>query len=504
MVLPLDSRQARIARRLLDEPSPASVEVLASDLGLTPRVVRYNLASVEAVLDAGGLRLIRRRGLGVWVEGDDSARQAVRSGLDAAPGPSVVDPGDRRARVIVALLDAAPGALRLESLEAGLDVSRPTIRRDVRAVEAWLEGHRLHLARIPGVGVAVRGSEVDVRAALLAIVLETVPALVLAEHAQLRSAAARRVDPTSNGLDRFVATLDLATFRTLLEPELSGSDDPGLLTATVALAIVAQRVGAGHPAKLAGGRLRSLLDHPASETTARIAAAMTAATGLRFGQPDVAAITESLLGLVELTDTHAMPGTRDLRLIDRIVQLAADRLHPSLADDAQLRESLLEHLRRLRVRLRYGLPVSNPLQQEVRQRYPEVFAVASDVLAQVGPIGGGATPPEEIGFLTMYLAGSLERHRLRPKVRVTVVCPAGMATAWILVSRLLAEFPQVEIVRVVSKAAFELDDDLGTDLIVSTVPLESAEQADRSVVVSPLLRERDVRRLARVLGAPAH
>jgi mannitol operon transcriptional antiterminator len=105
----------------------------------------------------------------------------------------------------------------------------------------------------------------------------------------------------------------------------------------------------------------------------------------------------------------------------------------------------------------------------------------------------------------MYLAGSLERHRLRPKIRVTVVCPAGMATAWILVSRLLAEFPQVEIVRVVSKAAFELDErDLDTDLIVSTVPLEATDGAGRSLVVSPLLRERDVRRLSRVLGAPAH
>jgi mannitol operon transcriptional antiterminator len=505
MVLPLDSRQARIARRLLDEPSPASVEVLASDLGLSPRVVRYNLPSVEAVLEAGGLRLTRRRGVGVWVDGGEEARAAVRAGLDAAPGPAVVDAGDRRARVIVALLDAAPDALRLESLERALDVSRPTIRRDVRGVESWLEGHRLHLARIPGVGVGIRGSEIDVRGGLLAIVLETVPVHVLADHARMPSAAARRTDPTSNGLDGFVASLDLSTFREVLEPELGGSEDPGLLTATIALAIVARRVAAGHPARLAGGRLRSLLDHPASETAARIASAMTAATGVVFGQPDVAAITESLLGLVELTATHALPGTRELRLIDRIVHLAADRLHPSLADDAQLRESLLEHLRRLRVRLRYGLPVSNPLQQEVRERYPEVFAVASEVLAEVGPIGGSATPPEEVGFLTMYLAGSLERHRLRPKVRVTVVCPAGMATAWILVSRLLAEFPQVEIVRVVSKAAFELDEqDLGTDLIVSTVPLEGAEQPWPSVVVSPLLRERDVRRLSRVLGAPAH
>jgi transcriptional antiterminator len=232
---------------------------------------------------------------------------------------------------------------------------------------------------------------------------------------------------------------------------------------------------------------------------------MTTATGKALGNTDVAAITESLLGLVELAEARRLAGTRELRLIERIVKSAADRLHPSLQEDVQLRESLLEHLRRLQVRLRYGIPVSNPLQNEVRSRYPEVFAVAADVVAEVGSVGGVAIPPEEIGFLTMYLAGSLERRRLRPKIRVTVVCPAGMATAWILVSRLLAEFPQVEIAQVVSKAAFELDAGApATDLIVSTVPLENNEDIGPSLVVSPLLRERDVRRLSRILGAPAH
>jgi transcriptional antiterminator len=113
-------------------------------------------------------------------------------------------------------------------------------------------------------------------------------------------------------------------------------------------------------------------------------------------------------------------------------------------------------------------------------------------------------PPEEIGFLTMYLAGSLERHRLRQKVRVTVVCPAGMATAWILVSRLAAEFPHVEVTRVVSKSAFELQVDADTaDVVVSTVPLDEPALV-QTVVVSPLLRDRDVRRLARIFGEPTH
>ena len=504
-VLPLDTRQARIARRLLDGTAPTNVDTLASEVDLTPRVVRYNLPSVEGFLRAGGIRLVRRRGVGVWLDGTAASRRALLARLDERVGPPVVDAADRRARVIVALLDAFPDPVRLETLEHALAVSRPTVRRDVRGAESWLEGHRLHVGRRPGVGIVVLGSETEVRGGLLAILLESVPAHDLADEAQMPSAAARRRDPATTGVAPFVRDLDLATFRAILESEVGDVDDRGLLTASVALAIAARRIRRGRPARLAGGRLRSLLDHPASEIAGRIAARMAIAIGQPLGNADVAAITEALLGLVELAETRTLPGTRELRLIDRIVTLSAERLHPSLADDTQLRDSLLEHLHRLRVRLRYGIPVSNPLQAEVRSRYPEVYAVATEILAEVGSVGGIAIPQEEVGFLTMYLAGSLERHRLRPKIRVTVVCPAGMATAWILVSRLLAEFPQVEIAQVVSKAAFELDPEgPATDLIVSTVPLERDDDVGPSLVVSPLLRERDVRRLSRILGAPAH
>lgn len=499
--LPLDSRQAGIARLLLDGTGVTSVEQVASELQLTHRVVRYNLPSVEAYLAERGLHLGKRRGVGVWVDGEPAARATVRQSLDVALGPAVLDPSDRQSRVLLALLESAPDALRSETLEERLGVSRPTVRRDVRVAETWLEQHRLHLRRLPGVGLAVRGSEVDVRAAMLSLVLERIPANVLAA-----SAAAPGPRPTNGhaGLNSYVAELDLPTFRTILQAELRDFDDrdPTMLTATLSLAILARRVRGDHHARLVRGRLRSLMDHPVSEAATRIAAAVQQQIGIPLASPEAAAITESLLGFVELRDSPPVPEAHLVKLIDRLVAAAASRLHPSLADDELLRANLTEHVRRLHVRLRYGLPVSNPLQREVQKRYPDVYAVATEILAEVGPLDGSAIPVEEIGFLTMYLAGSLERQRLRPKVRVTVVCPAGMATAWILVSRLLAEFPQLEVVHVISKTAFEHEArDAGTDLVISTVPLEGLSEVPW-LAVSPLLQERDVRRLARLVGPP--
>jgi mannitol operon transcriptional antiterminator len=516
--LPLDTRQARIARRLLETVGPASVDDLATELNLTDRMVRYNLASVDSVLAEHGLRLARQSGIGIWIEGSPAARQGLLAALDRSTGPAVLDPSDRRGRILLALLVASPDPLRSEALEERLGVSRPTIRRDMREAEGWLEQHRLHLRRMPGRGIAVAGSEIDVRGGMLALLLE-----IVAVPALLRRAAAdpvtRSVEPPAGpapdatasaparpvvqtDVDAFLVSLDLATFRSILSRELRDLDDrdPTVMTAALYLAIAALRIRAGRAVRLGGGRLRSLLDHPVAASAARIAAAGERAIGVPFGRMDVAAITESLLGLTQLVDIAARPEAMDVRYIDRIIAAAASRLHPSLAEDEQLRSSLSEHVRRLHVRLRFGLPITNPLQQEVRRRYPDVYRAAAEILAEVGPVVGSEMPVEEVGLVTMYLAGSLERHRLRPKVRVTVVCPAGMATAWILVSRLVAEFPQIEVIRVVSQAAFGTEPGDEPDLVVSTIPLVDPPGGPMSIVVSPLLREADIRRLGRVLG----
>jgi len=501
-VVPLDTRQARIARHLLMESSPATVRSIASALRLTPRMVHYNLKRIERYMRDAGLRVVRRPGVGVWLEGSDEQRRAVAAALDLATGPRVLDAAGRRVRALAALLDRAPEPLQMLDLERQLEASRQTVRRDVRDAESWLEEHRLHLQRLPGVGLAIRGDEIDVRKALLALILDAVPQDILFAEAPRNGSRAvepeRHVDP----LISFADSLEAATYRAILTEQIRELDSTGPMTTagSVYLAIVARRVRAGRRAQLRSGQLRSLIDHPVAEAASAIAVAVERKVGLALEEVDTAAITEFLLGFAELVGTPASTDDESEQ-VERLVLSAAKRIHPALADDIQLRRSLAEHIQRLRVRLRYGLPVSNPLDHEVRERYPDVYEAASQIVAELGV--GNPVPPEEVGFLTMYLAGSLERNRLRPKVRVTVVCPAGMATAWILVSRLAALFPQIEVMRVVSKAAFEhRSDGTETEIVISTVPVDADGDQVRSIVVSPLLHERDIRRLSHILGEP--
>src|SRR5882762_4444882 len=226
-VVPLDSRQASITRLLLSEERPATVEAIASELKLTGRIVRYNLPSIDTFLRPEGLRVMRRRGVGVWVSGNDDRRHAILTSLGSVAGPRVLDGDDRKLQVLAALLDASPLPVHIADLEVQVGASRPTVRRDLRAAEAWLEGHHLHLQRLPGVGIAVRGSEIDIRKGLLSLLLEAVPAeRLLSEMSESTSPRPPHVTDT-RGLAEFASRLDLPTHRSILTQQLLEPDDNG-------------------------------------------------------------------------------------------------------------------------------------------------------------------------------------------------------------------------------------------------------------------------------------
>jgi len=262
------------------------------------------------------------------------------------------------------------------------------------------------------------------------------------------------------------------------------------------LAVTLDRLQAGHVIEMEPGRHRSLTDHPVSLTAAPLAAAFADEFEIELPAAEVAGLTEYLLGLEALAgETENVDADVDAEFLDRIMVTAAEALHSTLTSDTELRRSLAHHLDRLSVRLRYGLPIHNPLLKEVKTRYPEVHAVAAELSAVVAEHFHSSVPEDETGYITMYLCGALERTRLKPGRRAIVVCPSGMATAWILVSRIQAEFPHLELTSVMSARAFSALEQADADLVITTVEMEPPKIP--IVVVNPLLTPDDVKRVAR-------
>lgn len=498
MSAPLDSRVVRIVRWLMAQTEPRSTSDLAADLVLSERAVRYRLSSVQNFLTSHGAELVRQRGTGLSVVADDESRSAIIADLDArSAAPRVYAPEEREHLLLDALLWNHPDIISLDRLNEDLEVSKTSARRDLRRCEPWLERMGLPLLRKPGKGIALLGSEQRVRRALVQLFLEAVPADVLDELVSMSIDDASLVQVrVPAGLRDRLASLPLeicsrALRGTGLRDRLSAGNSD--LVYTLYVAITEARVEQGHDIELEPGQFLSLNDHPAADAVRELGAGLEAEGRPALVPEEIAGLTEYLLGFDALLADDVVANDVE-RLVSDILDIATERLHASLVEDDELRRSLSMHLSRLSVRLRYGLPVHNPLLEEVAERYPDVQAVAEDLSEKISEHFGAPIHADEIGFITMYLSGAMERGHLRPRKQAMVVCPSGMATAWVLVSRLQAEFPELALAEVLSASVYEERDASRFDLIISTVPLEDAGAP--VIVVSPLLSSSDVRRLS--------
>lgn len=501
MSAPLDSRVARIVRWLISQDEPRSTSDLAVDLVLSERAVRYRLAAAENYLESFGATLVRQRGTGLFVEVSSEARQTILDDLgERSTAPRVYAPDEREHLLLDSLLWNHPGTTALDQLNEDLEVSKTSARRDLRRCEPWLERMGLPLVRKSGQGIALIGSEQRVRRALVQLFLEAVPADVLDEllHTPFEDATRIRVRVPAGLQDRF-ASLSMyecaqAVGAQPLREQLSSGNSE--LVYTLYLAVTEARVSQGHAIDLDPGQYRSLVEHPAFLTVRQLANSLAELGRPTWSDEEVAGLTEYLLGFNALNQEPGIEGNVE-ELVDLILALATDRLHQSLLGDDLLRRGLSAHFSRLSVRMNYGLPVHNPLASEVAVRYPDVQAVADEARPTIESHVGVPISDDELGFVTMYLSGAMERANLRPRRRAMVVCPSGMATAWVLVSRLQAEFPELALVQVLSAIEYEQQDTSDFNFVISTIPLPEIDAP--VVVVSPLLSSSDVQTLAAML-----
>lgn len=492
---PLDSRVIRIVRWLLAQTTARPTADLAADLGLSQRIVRYRLGAAENYLAEFGVTLERRRGAGILAVADETTRHAILDDLDSRDDtPRVYAPEERSRLMIAGLLWAAPGLTSLDDLHVELGVSKTSARRDLQLCEPWLDRNGLPVVRRPGRGVGIVGPERRIRQVMVQLLLEAVPAGLIQAYVRGDDdgpdALAARVPV---GLRERLDDLPLAEVSAVLrDSPLAGrlATDQGEVVFALYLATSVARVQRGHLVETEAGLQRSVMEHPVAGSVGAIIPGLERLLDEPLDTAEIGAITEYWLGLDTATDAAPVV-TLDAGVVDGLLTIAADRLHAALADDPELRNGLAAHLERLSVRLRHGLPVHNPLLQEVRTRYPEVHEVAGLLGANIEEQLGAPVAEDEVGFLTMYLSGAMERARLQPRRRVAVVCPSGMATAWVLVSRIQAEFPEFDLVEVLSEGSYEELDHTQIDLVISTVPVREAGAP--VVVVSPLLSAGDVK-----------
>jgi activator of the mannose operon, transcriptional antiterminator len=492
-------RKAEIIKLIWNETKPISVETIAHSIHVSPKTIRNELDDLEHLLADYQIRLVKKPGQGITLEGSAEAKQKLSAYFQSWDEQKMLTPIDRQ-RNLLAKLFAENRPLLIKSLSLDYYVSRSTITKDITELNKRLSSFNLRIDYLKGEGITIVGEEADQRKAMAKLVplYDQGSQILYVEDDTVGSSAF---------LQRFKEALQVDYQR--VERIVNDAESQlGFRFSTEAkvnliihLAIAIKRTLQGSPITLTE-ELTQTLDGQREITIAEHTAhRIEIEFGVRLPKAETYYILLHFMGAKRLQEGldvlsfKLSSDTPDLeRIILELIRRVQSDLNLFLESDAQLFNSLLLHLKPTLNRLKYGLSLDNPLYQQIQNSYPglcETLGVHSDLFKVHFGID---MPSHEIAYLALHFAAAQERNT-KP-IRALVMCASGLGTAQLIVAKLRRAFTNLNIVDVVSSLDASRYSEADIDLIISTIPVSSPI---KTVVINALMTTTDLQHVKAVL-----
>lgn len=178
--------------------------------------------------------------------------------------------------------------------------------------------------------------------------------------------------------------------------------------------------------------------------------------------------------------------------VKQLIVNVSDSLNIDLTKDSSLLEKLLVHLYQMKLRLESKTTVINPLLQEIKNNYPDLYGVVWYALSEFSENNHLVVSDDEVGFVTLHFQAAVERNK--EINRILFVCPNGIGMSSLICAKMKRILPAAALTEVTSKHDLVKKDLSNVSLIISTVKL--SEQHVPVVNISPIMTISDMKKIA--------
>ena len=476
----LNERCGEILRRILQSTTALRVEVLAKDLGISERTIRYDLNRIDDYLKEQALPpLCRKPREGIFLDLTPAQKARFQSGAyKEEPYRYVLSQKERIAAIAYALL-SHNDYIPVQQLADNLHVSKTTIYADIQAFKELLDPTGRYIKAAKGKGVLLTGDESALRNLVLHSLLVNSDELNFSDVSYLE-------------MFRLIPLERLQGFVKEAETQLNKFfSDYALRNMVLHLAIAVKRIQLGKTVEMVHEELSNLIKAPEFSVAAGIAARLEEACSVHIPESEIAYITIHLLGSSFSTETQAQDIYLQMVVSTLIARMRQECGIPFDRDE-QLYENLGEHMGPAIYRLRHGININNPLIDEIKEDYPHIFGCIRRAVSQLEKEWSIQLSDAECGYLAIHFLASrerMQRHRKR-KARVMLVCDAGIGTSQLILLRLHSIFDFETVGTMPAHAAPEQLQKEGLDLVVTTIPLSNCPV--HCIQVTPFLTEKNI------------
>lgn len=151
-------------------------------------------------------------------------------------------------------------------------------------------------------------------------------------------------------------------------------------------------------------------------------------------------------------------------------------------------ENIRMHLQPAYFRLRYGIPVVNPILEQIKKDYDEVFSICRLVLEPFTDFVNDFIPDDEIAYIAIHFLAMLDLPEpLKMQKRAIIVCQNGVASSVMMKNQLTRMFPEILFHETCNLEQFINIPADQYDIVFSTIDHITAGSGKHLFVISPIL-----------------
>ncbi|MBS4462132.1 MULTISPECIES: PTS sugar transporter subunit IIA [unclassified Facklamia] len=424
---------------------------LAEKIGISEKTFRNRVEELNLFLEDYGAVIRAKRRYGYILDiYNETLFLSIERGKSVENIPSS---NEERQKLLLKLLLETNDYYKIDEIAEKFYISRNTISSNLKRVEEILNVYQLKLERRPNYGVRVIGKEFSKRTCLVNNLFEFYENKLLAENLMamlVQGNIRHKVSMSEVAMENFVKTIIVSSQR--IQTGFTIDEISGYKNISEATRIIMEN----YCDIIESIFQIKLLEIEKHFFTIHFSALLSSDSYSKYGPNFI--ISSKVDELV-------------FKMLTRVFEAFAINFRNNL----ELRMSLNQHMVPMDIRLRYHIPIGNPLKEKIKKEYPFQYTIAATACTVLSETYDYEISDDEIAFIAIIfaLATEMRGHKIHKK-NIILVCVSGKSSAQLFKYKYLQAFGEY-INNIFECNINELDDFNFTandiDYIFTTVPL---------------------------------
>lgn len=481
-------RLIQILILLLNSENPIPATILAEKLQISKRTLSRELENIDNGLEAYDLKIDKKLKKGIKIIGKNEDKERFKEYLEKFECFDPKNIEQRQDRIIEEILkeEEIPKAYYLSSM---LKVSETTINNDLINVKKWFAENGIKLIRKSNIGIYIDYEEDDYRKSCMRYIESDI--------SESQEKLLRMIDEDIvEGVAEILSDVE--------SERIERMSRASYIELHIYLSLSVYRIKKGKKLIFRNKAINNI-NSEEKIIVDFIVDKLEKKFDVNYSEDEMMYVYLYIAGSKKLDAIESEDFYKNndelLKVIYKLIESYDSEISYYLKNDELFIKGLVNHLKPTILRLKNGIRIRNPYNDEVKNSYPEIYNKISDCSYIISDFIGVEIPEEEIGLIAVHFGGAEVRlnkkYKKIRKIHMGVVCGSGIGISTLLCSRILNLFKErVDVKKFSLRDLNKIKKD-DIDIMISTFELDNYQE--KYIKVNPILKEEDIEKISNEL-----